>query len=49
MLFVARISNEHASLPLSELKAVIDAEPINIRFVDSIEVPALYNSKKDIY
>ena len=37
MLFVARISNEHASLPLSELKAVIDAEPINIRFVDRLD------------
>ena len=37
MLFVARTSNEHASLPLSELKAIIDAEPIDIRLVDRLD------------
>ena len=36
-LFVARISNEHSSLPISELKAIIDAEPIDMRLVDRLD------------
>ncbi len=37
MFFIARLSNEHASLPFSELKAIIESEPIDMRIVDKID------------
>ncbi len=37
MFFIVRLSNEHASLPFSELKAIIESEPIDMRIADKID------------